>query len=244
MPTTDHPFATRDRRRIYEYVERHGPVPPDALYEDGVVQVDPGRYRQLVAIMRRDGYLRVVDGRLEAALDRGVSEEHRGEEIEFSIRPARDEDVSGIIGVVRQVTAGGTYVEAETVAQQLRSDDALIRHDESESRRFFVATVDGEVVGWAELTVPEQEKLAHTAELTVGVLEELRGRGIGSHLMQRGLSWAKSRGLLKVYNSVPSTNRGAISFLKAHGWTVEAVRRDHYLVDGQPVDEVMLAVEL
>lgn len=237
-------FETRDRQRIYEYVERNGPVSPAQLYEDEVVKVDPARYRQLVAVMKRDGYLREEDGRLVAALDRTVTEQHRGEEIEFSIRPARDEDVSGIIGVVRQVTAGGTYIEAETVAQQLRSEGGLIRQADADSRPIFVATVDGEVVGWVELRVPEQEKLAHTAELTVGVLDELRGQGIGSQLMQRGLTWAASHGLRKVYNSIPSTNRGAITFLKEHGWTVEAVRRDHYLVDDEPVDEVMMAVEL
>lgn len=194
--------------------------------------------------MKRDGYLRERDGTLHAALDRSATEEHRGEELEFTIRPARQEDLSGIIGVIRQVTEDRTYIEAESVAQQLENDDALLRYDETEERKFFVAIVDGEVVGWANLTIPEQEKLSHTAELTLGLLEEFRDRDIGSHLMQRSLSWATSEGLLKVYNSIPATNPGAIEFLKTHDWEVEAVRHDHYLINGKPVDEVMMALEL
>lgn len=242
--TTQRPtFETKDREHIYDYVAAHEPVDSEELYDADVVRVEPERYLQLVAVMKRDGHLRVRDGKLYTARDRGTAEEHRGEEFEFTIRPARQEDLSGIIGVIRQVTEDRTYIEAETVAQQLEDDDALLRYGETEERKFFVAIVDGEVVGWVNLTIPEQEKLSHTAELTLGLLEEFRGRGIGSHLMQRSLSWATTQGLLKVYNSVPATNQAAVEFLQAHDWAVEAVRHDHYLINGTPVDEVMMALE-
>jgi ribosomal protein S18 acetylase RimI-like enzyme len=47
-----------------------------------------------------------------------------------------------------------------------------------------------------------------------------------------------------VYNSLPATNEDAVAFLESHGWTVEAVREDHYEIDGDLVDEVMLARRL
>jgi ribosomal protein S18 acetylase RimI-like enzyme len=109
---------------------------------------------------------------------------------------------------------------------------------------FFVACVDGEVVGWVHLHVPELEKLHHTAELTVGVLEEYRGHGVGGHLLQRGLEWGGSNGLEKIYQSVPASNEEAIAFLEAHDWYTEAVREDHYRIGGDYVDEVMMAVGL
>jgi len=93
---------------------------------------------------------------------------------------------------------------------------------------FFVATVGTDVVGWVHVAGSELEKLEHTAELTVGVIETYRGHGIGSHLLERGLAWAGSRGYEKMYNSVPSSNEEAVEFLKTNGWEIEAVREDHY----------------
>jgi len=106
---------------------------------------------------------------------------------------------------------------------------------------FFVATVDGEVVGWVHLKHIDLEKLSHTAELTVGVLEAYRGNGIGSHLLERGMEWAGTQGFEKIYNSLPASNGTAIEFLKTRGWQVEATREDHYKLDGEYIDEVMMA---
>ena len=83
--------------------------------------------------------------------------------------------------------------------------------------------------------------IGEVPDLTVGVLEEYRRYGIGSHLLQRGLEWANSQGYEKIYQSLPATNEEAIAFLKAHDWETEAVRADHYRIDGEYVDETMMA---
>ncbi|MFC4437740.1 MULTISPECIES: GNAT family N-acetyltransferase [Natrialbaceae] len=235
-------FGHADRKQIYEYVERHGAVDPTKAQDR--LGIDPGGFRHHVAILKRDGRLEEKDGTLRVTIDAGAEEEYRSAELEFHIRPARQEDLSGVIGAIRQVAEERTYIEAESVADEIDHEEALLRHNELESRMFFVATVNNEVVGWVHLNAPELEKLSHTAELTVGVLEGYRGHGIGAHLLSRGLEWAASNGYEKVYQSVPSTNEDAIAFLEEHDWETEAVREDHYKLNGHYVDEVMMAVEL
>ncbi len=115
-------------------------------------------------------------------------------------------------------------------------------HHDLEDQRYFVATIDDEVIAWCGVERPTIEKLAHTAELTLGVLDEYRGNTIGSHLMARALTWAESEGFHKVYNSIPATNHAGIEFLEDHDWNTEAIRRDHYQIDAEFVDEVMMAV--
>ena len=235
-------FGHEDRKRIYEYVERHGSVDRDEMVQ--ALHLDPRGARHHVAILKRDGYLTVDDGELRVAFEEGVAEEHRTEGVAFTIRTARQADLSGLVGAIRQVARERTYIEAESVADVIDHEEVLLRHNELESRMFFVACVGDEVVGWVHINAPEQEKLSHTAELTVGVLEGYRGHGIGSHLLQRGLEWAATNGYEKIYNSVPATNEDAIGFLEGHGWEVEAVRENHYKLDGEYVDEVMMAVQL
>lgn len=235
-------FGHDDRKRIYEYVERHGSADPDDVLD--ALRLDPRGFRHHVAILKRDRRIEDVDGTLRVAFDHGESEEHRADGVAFTIRQARQEDLSGLIGAIRQVASEKTYIVAESVADLIDHEEVLLRHNEIESRMFFVATVGEEVVGWVHLHAPELSKLSHTAELTVGVLETYRGHGIGSHLLERGLEWAGANGYEKIYQSIPAANEGAIAFLEAHGWEVEAVREDHYKIDGRYVDEVMMAVTL
>ena len=236
-------FGHEDRRRIYEHVESRGRVQPDVVRES--LDLEEGAFTHHLAILKRDGRLAVTgEGALTVAPGDGPHEEVTAGDLVIQIRPARQDDLTGIVGAIRQVAEEGSYIVAESVAQEVDHEVALLRHNELESRMFFVATVEEEVVGWLHLRAPELDKLAHTAEVTVGVLEEYRDHGIGSRLLDRGLEWARERGYEKVYNSVPSSNQGAIAFLEDHGWETEAVRENHYKIGDEYVDEVMLALSL
>jgi len=231
-----------DRARIYERLSRSGPQPPRAVRDR--LGIDPRGFKHHVAILKRDGYLEETDGELRVCAEPGGHEQFREGGFEFTIRPARETDLSGLVGVIRQVASEQTYIEAESVADVIDHEETILRQDEVESRMFFVATVDDEVVGWVHLHRPEIEKLAHTAELTVGVIEGYRGHGVGQHLLDRALSWAEQRGLERLYQSAPATNEQAIEFLEGEGWQVEAVRENHYRIDGDYADEVMMDYHL
>jgi L-amino acid N-acyltransferase YncA len=236
-------FEHRGRKDVYEFVESRGEVRPDRARD--ALSMDAREFGHHVAILKRDGLLEeTAADHLRIAYDSGVAEEYEEGDVEFTIRQARQEDITGLVGAIRAAVESGTYVVAESVADIIDHEEVLLRHNELESRMFFVACVDDDVVGWVHIRHPEMEKLSHTAELTLGVLEAYRGHGIGSHLMQRGLEWAASQGTEKIYNSVPSTNEGAIAFLKEHDWTEDARREDHYKLDGEYIDEVMMERDL
>ena len=232
----------KNRRDIYEYVKQVGQVEYDRAREE--LGFDPTSFGHHVTILKRDGLLREEEGELIAGFEGGAEEEFAENELSFAIRPARQSDLSGLVGVIRDAVDGGRDVVAENIADILDHQQVLYPYQEVQSRVFFVAIVDGDVVGWANITHPELEKLSHTAELTVGVLSEYRRHGIGSQLLKRGLEWAGTEGYERIYNSLPSTNEEAIAFLEHHDWEVEAVREGHYRIDDEPVDELMLAVEV
>lgn len=197
---------------------------------------------------RRD-YLEERDGALRVAHATDVETEYAAAGVTVTIRPARQEDLADLVALIRAITDERTYVVAESVAAQLAYEEAVIRHTDTRSRTFFVAEVDADaegpsdsrLVGWTHLTLPGIEYLDHTAELTVGVRADFRRRGIGTQLMRIALAWAAANDYHKVYQSLPGTNRAAIDFLDTHGWTAEAVRSDHYRIDGEFIDEVMMA---
>ena len=235
-------FDRSETRRIYELVERNGIVSRDAL-EDRI-DLDSDRFSRELATLKWDGYLAERNGTLRVDLDGGSEEKYRVNGVEYTIRPAQPEDATAIREAVRRVVEEDTYVVAERIAEQLDHEDTLIRHNNFESRHFFVATVHYDVVGWAHIDIPRADPLRHTAELTIGVLDDYRRRGIGSHLMQRVLNWAGMNDVHKLYQSVPETNEAAAAFLDDQGWRTEAMRRDHYRIDGEFVTELMMACQL
>ena len=232
-------FETDASEEIYRHVERHGAAERGAVLDS--VSLSPRRFREELDRLKSSGYLEERGGTLRLALDIGSVSEHEADGVTYTVRPGRHSDFEGLVETIRTVTDEKRYVVAEHVAEQLVYEDAVTRHNTVESRVFFVATVDDEVVGWTHLDLPQTDHLRDTAQLTVGVREEYRGRGIGHRLLRHGVEWAESNGYRKVYNSVPATNEEAVRFLSDHGWDTEAVRRDHYTIDGEPVDEVMMA---
>ncbi len=235
-------FSHEGRRDIYDYVERHGAMKPEKVRKS--LNIEPRAFGHHVAILKRDQILDESNGKLRVAFEGGAEEEYNTEEISFTIRQAREEDLTGLVGAIRQAIGGGEYVRAETVADVIDNEGVLLRHNEIESRIFFVATVNDEVVGWVHLKHMDLDKLRHTAQLTVGVLENYRGHGIGSHLLERGLTWAAQQDFEKIENALPATNEEAIEFLKSRGFEIDAVREDHYKLNGTYVDEVMMMKQL
>ncbi|PSP41591.1 GNAT family N-acetyltransferase [Halobacteriales archaeon QH_10_70_21] len=233
-------FSHRDRKDIYEYVERYGTVD----YGDArtSLNMSPEAFGHHVAVLKRDGIVaRTEDDELTIAFEDDSEETFVDEGLEVTIRQAREEDLTGLVGAIREALSEETYIEGESIADVVESENVLLRHNEVQSRVFFVATVHGDVVGWVHIHAPEIEKLRHTAELTVGVIDEYRGHGIGTKLLDRGVDWALDHDFEKLYNSVPATNEDAIQFLEERGWDTEAVREDHYKIGDDYVDEVMMA---
>lgn len=240
MQATERPtFESEASKRIYEYVERHGTAKRNVLLD--VASVPADEFRTELERLKSRGYLDEDGGTLWVALDVGAVEEYETDTGIITVRPSRQADFDSLVDAIRDVTAEETYVVAESIAEQLLYETAVTRHNTVKSRVFFVATVDGAVVGWTHLDLPQLTKIQETAQQTVGVKEEYRGYGIGTHLLQRGLDWAEANGYRKVYNSIPMTNERAIEFLDSQGWETEAIRRDHYTIDGEYVDEVMMA---
>ena len=232
-------FDHKSRKDIYEYIEAHGTVREDAVRR--ALNMDPAEFGSHVTVLRRDGYIRKEENKLRVAYGDEAVEEHTDDGVTYTIRAAHQDDLSGLVDAIRRVAEEGTYIEAEAVVQLLDHEEVVLRHNEVRSRMMFVATAGEDVVGWLHMDLPETEKLSHTAVLTVGVLPEYRDHGIGSALLERGTEWAREHGFEKLYNSVPSTNETAIEFLEDHGWETDAVREEHYKIDGDYVDEVMMA---
>jgi ribosomal protein S18 acetylase RimI-like enzyme len=106
----------------------------------------------------------------------------------------------------------------------------------------FVAISAGEVVGWCDVTPMSRPSQAHRGVFGVGLLQQFRGQGIGTRLIQSALAAARAFGLHRVELTVREHNTGAIELYRKEGFEIEGLQRDAVLVDGVYENVVCMAV--
>lgn len=103
-------------------------------------------------------------------------------------------------------------------AKQLRGLRTIL-HD-SEIGRLFVLRVDGNVVGMASalFTISTAEGWRVMLLEDVIVQHEYRGKGLGRHLVEYVLTWAKGQSLTRVTLLADRDNQGALDFYSKLGF--------------------------
>ena len=140
----------------------------------------------------------------------------------IEIRDAKPEDAQDIAAIQK---AGwlATYVNTEKgitkediITKDFESQERIARWEEGiknpEGRRMFIVKKDGKVVGFC--TAGKETNINRL--LSLYVLPEVHGHGLGSRLMQEALQWLGDE--KDIVLDVVSYNQNAINFYEKHGF--------------------------
>lgn len=106
----------------------------------------------------------------------------------------------------------------------------------------FVALVDGNVVGWCDITSLHRHALAHSGSLGMGVTAPYRGQGIGTALMQAALDKAKATGLTRIELTVRENNKRAIALYRKKGFLIEGFHRNAIRIETRYENQISMAL--
>ena len=110
----------------------------------------------------------------------------------------------------------------------------------------LVAEVGGLVVGYVVLRqvipVPSHRHVLELAGLAVA--PDSQRHGVGRRLVQEAAAEAARRGAAKLSLRVLGRNPSARRLYESCGFVVEGVLRDEFILDGRPVDDVLMARRL
>lgn len=101
-----------------------------------------------------------------------------------------------------------------------------------------------QVVGWCDIFPNNNIRMSHRGSLGMGLVQEFRGRGLGSQLLAAALKQAKIYGLEKVELSVYSTNTDAISLYQKFGFEKEGLIKKYRKLDGVYYDGLCMGLFL
>lgn len=110
----------------------------------------------------------------------------------------------------------------------------------------LVAEVDGAVVGFVKLRpVTPLPSHAHVLQIQgLGVDPAYQGRGVGRALLDAAADEARARNARKLSLRVLGRNTTARRLYERAGYRVEGVLAEEFLLDGEYVDDVLMARRL
>ncbi len=105
----------------------------------------------------------------------------------------------------------------------------------------FVVEHEQQLIGYLGATSYALYRIRHSVTLVIGVVQAFTGQGIGTHLFVVMEGWARKKRLHRLELTVMTDNVAGLALYKKRGFTIEGTRKDAYIVNGQYVDEYMMA---
>jgi L-amino acid N-acyltransferase YncA len=167
----------------------------------------------------------------------------RGEVTVRPVRPDDLEDAAGVAHVLNSVIAERSYT-ALTGHWTAEAERAFLQSLGPRSQ-VFVAEVAGRgdgIVGFQviEPFVAYTSTMDHVAHLGTYVLRDWRGRGVGRHLAETTLAFARAQGYEKAVIYVLAHNEGGLAYYGGLGFERRGTLLGQTKIGGVYYDEVVM----
>ena len=163
---------------------------------------------------------------------------------DIRIVPAGDEHVKGLSRCVDAVARERKYL-AMLEAPPVETWRAFVTGVVAAGGVVLVALdADDRVVGWCDVQRRTREGFRHVGRLGIGMLAEVRGRGLGRRLMREAIEAARGLGMERIELEVFASNARAIALYESVGFQHEGRKRRVRKLDGVYDDDVLMALLL
>jgi len=157
---------------------------------------------------------------------------------ELIYRNAKPEDAEAMIAHMRSVGGETDFLTygADTFNISPSREASFISRFTSSQNSLMTVAVDpnkGRIAGAGIIEQSRIRRMSHTAELSITVLKEYWGRGVGSHLMEIMIDHSRSVGLRTLTLYVREDNIRAISLYRKYGFVTLGTLPDSFEVNGQ-----------
>jgi len=152
-------------------------------------------------------------------------------------------DNGGEQGFFQPLPAGAGLAPARTEA--MRAGLAIAVGKPGWRRAWGARALDGDLIGHIDLRGRAEPFTSHRCLLGMGVRRDVRGRGLGSRMLEYALGWAENQPTLDwVDLDVISTNSGAVLLYQRMGFASVGRLEDLFRIDGQELDSIMMSKRL
>ncbi|MTK07862.1 MAG: GNAT family N-acetyltransferase [Hungatella sp.] len=135
--------------------------------------------------------------------------------------------------------ANGFQMTAE--AEEIFIENLL----ESDVSALLVGKIEDEIVCVGSIMTSPRERISHQAELSISVKKKYWGLGIGTHLMEAMISFAKRNGQTEILHlGVKNDNINAINLYKKMDFHEVGRHKNFFKIEGNYYDEILMDLYL
>ena len=157
------------------------------------------------------------------------------------VRPGTWRGARGLLELLDRVGAEGRYIRSERVTpERARRIRRSLREPWSREAANIVAVSEDRVIGNLGIAREPSRETRHIASLGMAVIEEWRGRGVGSALLAEAFRWAAWTGVEKIALSVYPHNQRAVNLYEKFGFVQEGTLTGHSKKSYGYEDEVLM----
>lgn len=162
----------------------------------------------------------------------------------MEIREIRLEDAGKFVDLIKRVESESDFMLMEpgernlTVEQQVKRIEGM---NKSYNSTIFLAEKDNELIGYLIAVGGTAKRDKHSVYLVVGILEQYRGMGIGTKLIQQLDEWANEKKIHRLELTVIKRNDSAIALYRKMGFEIEGTKKHSVKIGDEFVDEFYMA---
>ncbi|RAN76847.1 GNAT family N-acetyltransferase [Bacillus sp. SRB_331] len=160
------------------------------------------------------------------------------------IREIEIEDAENFINLIKEVenTSDFMLMEAEerktTIEQQQKQ---LERIKQQNNSTIFVAEEKEKLIGYLIAMGGTVKRIKHSAYLVIGILQEHRGKGIGTKLFENVTTWAPKHNISRLELTTVTENESGVALYKKSGFDIEGTKRSSLCINGKTFNEYYMA---
>ena len=139
----------------------------------------------------------------------------------FTIREASGSDAEKMLHYNNKVGGETDFLSfgADTFNISPEKEARFLDRLKNSKKNLMLIALDGDdIVANASIEGNRIERYSHRAEISITVLKDYWGKGIGSELMSRLISFSKDAGYKSIYLDVRADNERAISLYEKFGF--------------------------
>lgn len=164
------------------------------------------------------------------------------------VRLATEDDAAPLIDFIKQVDSESLFLSREPgeFNVPVPTERLFIRQTNARKNSLFLVAIHHDtIVATIDFHGGNRQRALHTGEFGMTVSKSHWRRGIGAHLLDTMIAWARANGLTrKIKLRVQTTNEGAIALYRSRGFVDEGLLQREFRVRGEWVDTLLMALWL
>lgn len=160
------------------------------------------------------------------------------------IREIQLSDSEAYLNLCKEIDAESEFLLFEEGERPTTLQQQKDRIEELEGRNnstIFVVEKEGKLIGYLIAIGGQAKRNKHSVYIVVGIKKAFTGQGIGTRLFETLEKWAKEKSVTRLELGVMSSNIAAFLLYKKMGFELEGVKKNAFYVNGNFINEYMMA---